>query len=411
MRKDMDVRPYSGIRVLDLTKELGAYAARLFADLGAEVIRIEDKDGRNGRLRPPLVSGREQGSQAGVGHAFLNVNKKSIVLDVCAPSGKAVLRDLVATAQIVFIEPDAYRGDSDGSAAGFTLADFIHVPGSRILTSISYFGLTGPYSHFVGTDLIAQALGGIAWLSGEPDKPPLQLAGQQSIFVASLYAATATAIALWESEASGQSHVLDVSAQEAIAHSLQNAVQVYDLEKRISSRGGEGVRDATEAAFACKDGYVFLAAPLALPASWNGIRAWMEEEAFPDVARLNELDWANRSKRCTAAMRREFKNIFERFIANKTKQEMRDNALKRKLVMAPVSTLADLQADPQLIYRQYFQSVEKTQEGSAAIFPGAPYRLSEPLWSIERAAPTLGEDQDHVLAQVSSRPHISGGKY
>ena len=73
-------------------------------------------------------------------------------------------------------------------------------------------------------------------------------------------------MALWDNEERGTSHVLDVSAQEAIAHSLQNAIQVYDLEGRISMRGGEGTRDATESAFACKDGYVFLAAPLSLSA-------------------------------------------------------------------------------------------------------------------------------------------------
>jgi benzylsuccinate CoA-transferase BbsE subunit len=411
MNRDAAPRPYTGIRVLDLTKELGAYASRLFADLGAEVIRVEDKQGSNGRMRPPLVAVGDHADWGGVNHAFLNVNKKSVVLDLHAPSGLLVLKDLVATAQIVFFEPGAYGYNESLKTSGFALADLAAVPGPRILTSISYFGLTGPYSSYVGTDLVAQALGGIAWLSGEPDKPPLQLAGQQSIFVASLYAAAATAIALWDSEATGHSHILDVSAQEAIAHSLQNAVQVYDLENRISSRGGEGVRDATEAAFACKDGYVFLAAPLSLPASWNGIRNWMEEEKFPDVARLHEPDWADRPTRCTAAMRREFKDLFERFIANKTKQEMRENALKRKLVMAPVSTLADLQVDPQLIYRHYFQSVSMPHRDEPVPFPGAPYRLSEPLWSIDRAAPGQGQDQYSVLPQASADTGLSGGQH
>ena len=409
MSNTMTARPYSGIRIIDLTQELGAYASRLFADLGAEVIRVEDKQGRS-RMRPPLVAGDAQTAWGGVGHAFLNINKKSVVLDLHTEAGKAVLKDLIATAQIVFYEPDGAAQSAQTETSAVELADLVAVPGPRIVTSISYFGLTGPYSGYVGTDLIAQALGGIAWLSGEPDKPPLQLAGQQSIFVASLYAATATAIALWECEATGRSHVLDVSAQEAIAHSLQNAVQVYDLEKRVSSRGGEGVRDATEAAFACKDGYVFLAAPLSLPASWNGIRNWMEEEHYAPVARLNEADWANRPLRCTAAMRKEFKDLFERFIANKTKLEMREQALKRKLVMAPVSTLADLQHDPQLIYRQYFQTVAMPHTGASVAVPGAPYRLSEPLWSLERAAPDLGQDQHSVLGPHAAGQAASGGR-
>ena len=396
------LRPYTGIRIIDLTRELGSYATRLFADLGAEVIRVESKQGRGDRQQPPAVAGLDSHLFGGVPYAFLNANKKSLTLDLASSAGKTVLADLITHAQIVVYEA--------GEQADVSLADILAVPGARIVTSVSYFGLTGPYSHFVGTDLIAQSLGGIAWLSGEPDKPPLQLAGQQSVFVTSLYAAAATAIALWDFEATGHGHVLDVSAQEAIAHSLQNAIQVYDLEKRISSRGGEGVRDATEAAYACKDGYVFLAAPLSLPASWNGIIQWMTEEGFDGVARLHEPDWADRATRCKAAMRSEFKLLFERFVADKTKQEMRDNALKRKLVMAPVSKLADLQDDPQLVYRQYFQQVSMPGFDHTIAFPGAPYRLSEPLWQIERGAPESGRDSEAVLAGLAASQKTAGGQ-
>ncbi len=396
------LRPYTGIRIIDLTRELGAYATRLFADLGAEVIRVESKQGRADRQNPPGVAGLDPHRFGGVPYAFLNANKKSLTLDLATAAGQNVLADLVSHAQIVVYEA--------GAQADVALADLLAVPGARIVTSVSYFGLTGPYSQYVGTDLIAQSLGGIAWLSGEPDKPPLQLAGQQSVFVTSLYAAAATAIALWDLEATGHGHVLDVSAQEAIAHSLQNAIQVYDLEKRVSSRGGEGVRDATEAAYACKDGYVFLAAPLALPASWNGIIQWMTEEGFEGVSRLHEADWADRATRCKAAMRSEFKLLFERFVANKTKQEMRDNALKRKLVMAPVSKLADLQDDPQLVYRQYFQQVSMAGLDHPVAFPGAPYRLSEPLWQIERGAPALGQDSEAVLAGLAASQKTAGGQ-
>jgi benzylsuccinate CoA-transferase BbsE subunit len=249
---------------------------------------------------------------------------------------------------------------------------------------------------------VAQALGGIAWLSGEPGKAPLRLAGEQSIFVASLYAAAATALALWHSEEHGASHVLDVSAQEAIAHSLQNAIQVYDLEGLVSSRGGEGVRDATESAFACKDGYVFLAAPLSLSASWSALLAWLKEERFNGVDRLLEADWKDRPTRATSAMKREFRQLFERFVADKTKAELGAEALNRKIVMAPVSRIADLQIDPQHLFRRFFRKVAMPGLGEVS-FPGAPYRLSEALWRIDRAAPRLGEDNEGVLGGIGAR--------
>jgi benzylsuccinate CoA-transferase BbsE subunit len=318
-----------------------------------------------------------------------------VTLDLGTESGRAVFDDLVAASQVVVYEA--------GPDAEVELSRILAVPGARVVTAISYFGLTGPYSHFVGSDLVAQSLGGIAWLSGEPGKPPLQLAGQQSMFVTSLYAAAATAIALWHAETAGIGHVLDVSAQEAIAHSLQNANQVYDLEGRVSSRGGEGVRDATESAFVCKDGYVFLAAPLAISTAWSGLVQWMKDENFEGSARLSEPDWANRPLRATAAMRAEFRLLFERFVADKTKAELGAEALRRKLLMAPVSRIADLQADPQLIFRRYFQKLAVPGLGKDAVFPGAPYRLSEPLWRLERGAPSLGEDNAAILGAVSAR--------
>ncbi len=387
-------QPYKGVRILDLSRELGSYCARLFADLGAEVIRVEPLEGRADRKRPPALKGVDAAAFGGVPYAFLNTNKKSVTLDLKAPAGLEVFKDLVAASAVVIYEA--------GPDAEVALAEILAVPGRRVVTAISYFGQTGPYSHFVGSDLVAQALGGIAWLSGEPGKPPLQLAGQQSVFVTSLYAAAATAIALWHSEEQGASHLLDVSAQEAIAHSLQNANQVYDLEGRISSRGGEGVRDATESAFVCKDGYVFLAAPLSLSASWTALLNWMKEENFSGYARLLEPDWADRPTRATAAMRAEFRALFEEFVADKTKAELGAEALRRKVVMAPVSRIADLPGDPQLVFRRFFQKVAVPGLGDVQ-FPDAPYRLSEPLWRIERGAPSLGEDNDAVLGSVSAR--------
>lgn len=388
-------RPYDGVRIIDLSHELGSYCARLFADLGAEVIRIEPPGGRADRRRPPILAGAEPTVFGGVPYAFLNVNKKSVTLDTTTASGRAVFSDLIAASQVVIHEP--------GESSGMDLAEILAVPGRRVVTSVSHFGLTGPYADFVGCDLVAQALGGIAWLSGEPGKPPLRLAGEQSIFVASLYAAAATALALWHSEQHGASHVLDVSAQEAIAHSLQNAIQVYDLEGIVSSRGGEGVRDATESAFACKDGYVFLAAPLSLSASWSGLLAWLKEEKFDGLDRLLEASWKDRPTRATSAMKQEFRVLFERFVADRTKAELGAEALRRKIVMAPVSRIADLQVDPQLLFRRFFKKVPMPGLGREVPFPGAPYRLSEALWRIDRAAPRLGEDNDAVLGSIGDK--------
>ena len=376
-------RPYDGVRIIDLTRTLSAYATRLFADLGAEVIRVEPVSGRADRGEAALP---ELGGD--VSYAFLNANKKSVALDLESDAGRAILSDLVASAGAVVI---------DGEEAAL-LPLVLAVPGARVVTLISHFGLDGPYAGYLGSDLVTQSLGGITWMSGDPAAPPLRIAGGQAGFVASLYAATATALALYDVEVNeGGPHLIDVSAQECIAHSLQNALQVWDLEGRIPMRGGEGTRDATEQILACKDGHVFLASPLSMPLSWQALIDWMVEEGHPGGQRLAEPDWRDRPKRATRAMRDEFRALFESFAADKSKAEMRAQALRRRIIMAPVSGIADLAADPQLMFRRYFQDLSHPAAGRALRFPGAPYRLSEAVWHLDRPAPLVGEHSDEVL--------------
>lgn len=168
-------------------------------------------------------------------------------------------------------------------------------------------------------------------------------------------------------------------------------------------RGGEGTRDATEQVLACRDGHVFLASSPSIPASWKALVDWMREEGHPGADRLSEPDWSDRRKRTTRAMRDEFRALFRSFAADKTKAQMREQALRRRLIMAPVSRVADLPADPQLLFRRYFRELPHPAAGRSFRFPGAPYRLSEPVWQVDRAAPLPGEHTAEMLGGASSR--------
>ncbi len=362
------MQPWSDIRILDLTHWLGSYCGRLFADLGAEVIRIEPPEGLADRRR--MTRGE---------FAFLNATKRSIVLDLAAQDGRARFADLAATAQAVLLERGGpLWGDADGIRSAHP-----HL----VVTCVSPFGRTGPMADAPASDLTIQAAGGIAWMSGRTDRAPLRLPFCQAAMVAGTYAATATAMCLRDAERRGRGHLVDVSAQEGIAHSLQNAIQVWDLEGRISTRGGEGTRDATEDVFPCKDGFVFLAAPPALPNSWNGIVGWMEEAGHPSGAALREVEWNDREWRKTQDAKDRFRALFTAFTTNLTKAELRDGAMARKIVMAPVARFPDLPDDPQLCHRGFFRRVGGYR------FPGPPYALSEPLWQVA-PAPALGERRE-----------------
>ena len=361
-------RPYSGVRVLDLTRELGSYAARLFADLGADVIRIEPKS-------KSMVDGVEAASHdEDASSMFLNATKRIATLDFRTETERQRLADLVGGASLVFYEPDEMRDEMLGLLTS--------VPGARVITVVSYFGLTGPYANYAGSDLVIQALGGIAYLSGQRDRPPLRIAGGQSTIVASIYAAVAAAAALWDTETRGARHLLDVSAQEAFAHSLQNAPQMYDLEQVIPRRDANTL-PLMQGVFACRDGHVFLASPPFMTSQWDDIVCWMEESGFVEAARLKDDEWKDPKAGANRGLRAEFHTIFERFLSGISRSQVAQESIDRKILIAPVSTMADLQKDAQFGYRKFFHTMPIGR--GEAVFPGAPYLLSETVWSARPA--------------------------
>ncbi len=379
-------RPFTGVRILDLTHDLGRYAPRLFADLGAEVIRVEPPGGLPDRARAADTPGEAHG------FAFLNAAKSSIVVDLATNMGRAEMADLARSAQIVFLERS---GPLANEIAWVRAAN-----PALVVTIISPFGLDGPQAEAPANDLSLQAAGGIAWLSGRPGEPPLRLPFNQSTMVTSVYAAVATAVALTDAEAEGKGHLIDVSAQECIAHSLQNALQVYDLEGRVSQRGGEGTRDASEDIFACKDGHVFLAAPPGSSSSWVGLTTWLRECQHPAADEFAGERWLDRRFRSRAEAKQIFRAQFEAFIAGRTRQELLDEALKRRIVLAPVNRVSDVLTDPQLVYRNFFVQHADAPSGKSAMFPGAPYKMSEPVWQTS-PAPALDQHRNRSATGAS----------
>lgn len=371
-------RPYSGIRILDLTYNLGRYATRLFGDLGAEVVRVEPPEGLPDRRAD---DGRNDPDYA---FSFFNASKRSVVLDLAAEQGRAVFAAMARDAHIVFLERGAPLADEIAWVRG-------HNP-SAVVTIVSPYGLGGPMEAALSNDLVLQSAGGITWMTGRDGEPPLRLPVDQSVMIASAYAAVATAMCLIDAETRGNGHVVDVSAQECIAHSLQNAIQVYDLERRVSHRAGEGTRDASEDIYACKDGKVFLASPPTLGISWKQIVAWMAETSHPSHAEFSKERWLDRRWRQTAEAKALFRPFFEAFIGDYTREELVEQALRRKVVMAPVARIGDVLGDRQLAYRKYFIEMNDPRFERPVQFPGAPYKLSEPVWGAT-PAPALGGRQ------------------
>ncbi len=372
-------QPYSGITVLDFTYELGSYATRLFADLGAEVIRIEPQGGAPDRTRGQALPKGEARCTAQYTFAFRNASKSTVIIDPNSAEGKECATAYLQRAQLIFLERGGLFADQLNWVRSLNQ--------SAVITYVSPYGLTGPSANLKSNDLTLQAAGGIAWMSGRPCESPLRLPVDQSVMITSVYAAVAAAAALFDSEATAQGHLIDVSGQECIAHSLQNAIQVYDLEGVISSRGGEGTRDATEDIFSCKDGRMLVASPLGLGPSWHSLVEWIKEAGHPAVDTLIQPRWLDGQWRKTLQAQQEFRGAFASFIANYSKKEIMDQALTRKIVMSPISSIGDILADVQLAHRGYFTSMAGCGVDHAITFPGAPYQFSEPVWAVAPPPP------------------------
>jgi len=360
------MKPLQGIRVIDLSDWLGAYPGRLFADLGAEVIRVEPPGGSARRFTPPLLA---DGISAGF--AFTEAGKSSVMLDVTDPADAGQIHRLLASAQVLVTS----QGPAILAAGGLdTETTSTRYPG-LIHLAISPFGQTGPDADRPATDLTLLAAGGLLALGGDPDREPVRPWGEQSSVIVGVHAATAALIALLVLESTGCGQVVDVSAQEAIAHSTENAVQYFDLEDVVRLRAGAGPVEAGTGLFQCLDGWVYLVGGLGgRPLAWEAIIEWLESSGVV-ADPLREPRWQERDFRCSAAAVEQFRAMFEGFAAGRTKRELHEEGQCRGISIAAVATATDVLDSPQLVDRDFFRDVEIA--GRAVRFPGSPYRMTD----------------------------------
>lgn len=382
-----------GIRVVDMTDRSCVYATKVLADLGAEVIRIEPPGGDPMRRQPPL----DDVTGTSLFHAFMNVNKRSVMLDLDSREGQERLRRLIGTAQIVV--ESCKPGYLDRLGLGYpAFAD--KVPGP-VWTSITAFGSTGPYAAWSADDLIIQAMGGLMTLSGLPDREPLRLFGEQTSYIAGLHASSGTLIAYWHALATGEGQHVDVSIQECVAHTLENAIQFYTAEGVVRGRT-KGRAEPGAGVFPCSDGEIFLMAGLSMiSSSWHNLVALMNAENTPGAKDLLDPKWVDQTWRKTPEAIETANRIVARFTATRTKNQVYDLTQQHRILSAPMNKVGDLFENAQLKFLNWFVD-QPWDRGRAATWPGPPVRLSEtPRLSPGRVA-SPGEDTDDVFAALDT---------
>jgi benzylsuccinate CoA-transferase BbsE subunit len=387
--------PLAGLRVLDLSGPMGNYAGKLFAELGADVVLVEPPEGSALRHQPPYAEDRP-GVERSLAFLYSNTSKRSLRLDLEHPEGQQVLRDLAAGAALVL------ETDRPGAMAGRGLGheELSRINPALVTTSITPFGQTGPYAQFEAGDLVCLAMGGLLYLGGYADGPPVQ-AGQQQAYVAgNLFGAVASLLAVTAAETSGQGQHVDVSVQESVVMGLENAVQFQDLEGRVRRRTGGQQWRAGAGVYRCADGYVYLlAGGIGGNRFWPNLVAWLDTE---DVDRVDELrgeEWGEREFVEAESTKQLFEEIFRPFVTSRTKVDLYRDAQKWRVPLCPVNRPTDILESAQLRHRNYFVSVDGPG-GRAAVMPGAPYVLSETPWRLKSRAPHLGEHTQELLEEL-----------
>lgn len=357
--------PLDGVRVVDLTKDLGRLPGRLLSDLGADVVRVRTPQaGLDPRRGPQIDLGND--ATLGADYIVATLGQQIEQLDPSEPAGSRRLAELLDDADILLTDEAPQRLGEWGPEISRNRPGLVHV-------AITPYGLDGPYVNRPATDLTLLAAGGLLNLAGEPSRAPVRPAGDLAGVASGLHATVGALIALLERKDSGRGQVVDVSAQQAVAHSLENAIQFADLEGIVRGRTAGTTTEVGNGLFRCRDGWIYLVAGVGgTPLGWVGLLDWLNEYGI-DTTDLASHRWQDPRWRRTPEAAASFRELFEAFTAGRTKAELYESGQRHGVSLAPVATPSDLLSNPQLVERGFFRTV--TAGGRQITVPGAPYRF------------------------------------
>jgi crotonobetainyl-CoA:carnitine CoA-transferase CaiB-like acyl-CoA transferase len=376
--------PLAGVLVADFTRAVtGPFCTMLLADLGARVVKIEEPGSGDETRKwgPPFVDGEST--------YFLGVNrgKESVALDLKQATGRSAARRLAARADVVV---ENFR---PGVAARLGIGyDDVRAGNPRVVyASISGFGQDGPARDRPGYDLIVQALSGFMRVSSTPGGPPVKAGFPIADILAGLFAGQAILAALYDRERAGQGRYIEVSLLESMLASMTSVTGSYLVAGHETQ--GMGVAQANITpyqVFRCADADIVTGAPN--ERVWRrlaealGHREWIADARYRDNAARNRH-------------RSELVGEIEREMAKRPAAEWLAILERHEVPCAPVATVAQAFAHPQLAARGAIVEVQHSKLGPIRL-PGCPMRFAgyQPSY---RPPPLLGEHTEAVLAELA----------
>ena len=398
-----------GCRVLDLTDEKGLFAGKILGDFGADVIKIEKPGGDAVRRFGPFYAGSEDPEKSLFWFAT-NTSKRGITLDIEKSEGQAIFRKLAETADVIL---ESFKpGYLDGIGLGY--AELVKIKPDIILTSITGFGQTGPYAQYETTDLVGAAMGGLARILGDLGSAPVRMGYvSQAHFHAGMQGAMSSVMAYYHKELTGEGQQVDVSMQDAVTLTLMNAVEIFDLLKAnlvgmgqyfISVRPEPAGLLFTKMIHPCKDGHVvYMFGGGAFGGTVESSREfvkWANEEGM--ALELKDFDFATAwdASKITQEECNQWNAPIQEFVKGKTKAELWNQAVKRKIMLAPCNRIEDIVRDPQLEARGFWEEVEHPELNRNITYPGAPLKMDQTPWRIVRRAPLIGEHNEEIYREI-----------
>lgn len=381
------MRPLEGVTVLDLTRVVaGPYATMIMADLGANVIKIENpKDPDYTRdFEPYLVDGNNRQSAF---FAQYNRNKKAITLNLKEEKGKKIFRELVKKADIVV---ENYRaGVMDKLGVGYE--NLLECNPKIVYTAISGFGQKGPYSAWPAYDNSGQALSGLWSLNGMPGEPT-RIGTIIGDLAATFFGTIGTLAAYIHAKNTGKGQLVDVAQLDASLALTENAVSNYTVGHKIQEPlGNDHPLCRPYGKFKAKDGYVFFGGYI--DRFWKTTCEFFGE---PELLKDPEIDTMPKRFDEEVYNRRILPKINEWF-SKYTCQELQD-ALAEKLPLTAIHTMDQVLEDPQLNFREMF--IDYNYGNAVGRLFGTPIKLSETPCDTSGAAPEIGQDNINIYREM-----------
>jgi len=374
-----------GVKIIEYGNLISApFCAKMLADIGAEVIKIEEPGhGDDSRRQEPFYKDIPGAERSGL-FQYLNMNKLGITLNPETTTGKKIFIELLKKADILIENNPPKRMKELGLSYEFIK----QINPSIVMTSITPFGQTGPYRDYKGGELVTTHMGVVGNIStreGDISREPIKYPAHLFSFQAGLSAAAGTLGAFYHQRVTGSGTQLDVSEQESVFQNLNAATARYAYAKQIISRT-DVLSVAPSHILPCKDGYIYNA--LAEEHQWwrfvevMGHPDWADNELFKDAT--------SRAKYWDA-----LKPLLLEWTMQYTVEEIYRNSQAKGIPIGAVRTADQVLEDKQMAARGFFVEVEHPENGKLR-YPGVPYRFSDIKREPPAAAPFLGQHNEEI---------------